>query len=247
MTGTHAQPKARRERRIIERPRLIKLLDDCEARIILLLAPAGYGKTTLARQWAKTLNGGIWISCTPAHRDVVTFAEDLAIGIDGLGGSSAKVLREHVSAHGNPQRASRTIATALAGQLASSAARWIVIDDYHELTDSPVEHAVAVLHERSDVRLLVISRARPPWARARAVLYGQIDELTRDALAMTDAESAELLGTHSGVVSVAKQAEGWPAVLALAAAADSTLRGMFFPARSTVILPKNSFKVHLYR
>ena len=68
MTATHAKPKARRERRIIERPRLIKLLDECEARIILLLAPAGYGKTTLARQWAKTLNGAIWISCTPAHR-----------------------------------------------------------------------------------------------------------------------------------------------------------------------------------
>ena len=86
MTAPHAQPKARRERRIIERPRLIKLLDECEARIILLLAPAGYGKTTLARQWAKTLNGAIWISCTPAHRDVVTFAQDLAAGIDRLRG-----------------------------------------------------------------------------------------------------------------------------------------------------------------
>src|SRR6476659_9798087 len=129
MTGRQ-QPKPRRERRIIERPRLIKLLDDCEARIILLLAPAGYGKTTLARQWAKTLNGAIWISCTPAHRDVVSFAEDLASGIDGLGGNSAKVLREYVSAHGNPQRASRAIAGALADQLVSTDARWIVIDDF---------------------------------------------------------------------------------------------------------------------
>ena len=82
MTAPHAQPKARRERRIIERPRLIKLLDECEARIILLLAPAGYGKTTLARQWAKTLNGAIWISCTPAHRDVAVLAEDLGRSLD---------------------------------------------------------------------------------------------------------------------------------------------------------------------
>src|SRR4051794_3531925 len=221
MTATHTQTKTRRERRIIERPRLIKLLDECEARIILLLAPAGYGKTTLARQWAKTLTGAIWISCTPAHRDVATFAEDMAIGIDTLGASSAKVLREHISAHGNPQRASRSIARALARELESAGAQWIVIDDYHELAESPVEQIVSVLQEQSSARLLVSSRTRPHWARARQVLYGQIDELTRDTLAMTDGESAELLGAHAGSAFVAKQAEGWPAVLTLAAAAES--------------------------
>ncbi|HEX6761959.1 MAG TPA: hypothetical protein VF094_04080, partial [Gaiellaceae bacterium] len=51
----------RRERGLIERPRLTKMLDECEARVILLLAPAGYGKTTLARQWVKTLSGAIWV------------------------------------------------------------------------------------------------------------------------------------------------------------------------------------------
>ncbi|HSC92158.1 MAG TPA: hypothetical protein VLB86_10940, partial [Gaiellaceae bacterium] len=39
------------QRHIIERPRLTKLLDESNARVILLVAPAGYGKTTLARQW----------------------------------------------------------------------------------------------------------------------------------------------------------------------------------------------------
>ena len=36
---------------IIKRPRLTRLLDETEARVILLVAPAGYGKTTLAREW----------------------------------------------------------------------------------------------------------------------------------------------------------------------------------------------------
>ena len=39
---------------IIKRPRLTKLLDESEARILLLCAPAGYGKTTLAREWIAT-------------------------------------------------------------------------------------------------------------------------------------------------------------------------------------------------
>jgi len=43
------QPKA--QSYIIKRPRLTKLLDESGARIILLCAPAGYGKTTLAREW----------------------------------------------------------------------------------------------------------------------------------------------------------------------------------------------------
>ena len=44
----------RRRATIIKRPRLTKLLDESEARIILLCAPAGYGKTTLAREWVET-------------------------------------------------------------------------------------------------------------------------------------------------------------------------------------------------
>ena len=35
----------------IERPRLTKLLDEATAPVIMLIAPAGFGKTTLARQW----------------------------------------------------------------------------------------------------------------------------------------------------------------------------------------------------
>src|SRR5437773_11813883 len=46
------QPKA--QSYIIKRPRLTKLLDESEARILLLCAPAGYGKTTLAREWIAT-------------------------------------------------------------------------------------------------------------------------------------------------------------------------------------------------
>ncbi|MGZ8740459.1 MAG: hypothetical protein ACXWZ8_07675 [Gaiellaceae bacterium] len=47
--GILTKPKMRR-RRIIERPRLTRLLDEGQGRIKMLVAPAGYGKTTLARQ-----------------------------------------------------------------------------------------------------------------------------------------------------------------------------------------------------
>jgi len=214
------QGGARRERRIIERPRLIKMLDESQARVILLLAPAGYGKTTLARQWVKTLSGAIWVSATPAHRDVVTLAEDLAAGVDALGGNASKFIREYLSAQSNPQRSARGVAAALADQINEQGVQWIVIDDYHELSALPEsEQVVDVLQRRTSVRFLFASRQRPSWARSREVVYGELSEIGRGELAMTGDESAQLLGRRAELGNLVVQAEGWPAVLALAAAA----------------------------
>src|SRR5581483_11227924 len=62
---------------IIKRPRLTRLLDETDARIILLIAPAGYGKTTLAREW---LSGrpNAWYRGTPSSSDVAALALSLA-------------------------------------------------------------------------------------------------------------------------------------------------------------------------
>ncbi|HST16147.1 MAG TPA: LuxR C-terminal-related transcriptional regulator [Gaiellaceae bacterium] len=214
------QGGVRRERRIIERPRLIKMLDESEARVILLLAPAGYGKTTLARQWVKTLSGAIWVSATPAHRDVVTLAEDLATGVDALGGNASKFIREYLSAQSNPQRSARGVAAALADQINKQKVQWIVIDDYHELSALPeTEQVIQVLQQATSARFLFASRQRPSWARSRQIVYGELSEIGRDHLAMTDAESAQMLGRRTELDTLVTQAEGWPAVLALAAAA----------------------------
>ncbi len=207
----------RRERGIIDRPRLTKMLDECEARVILLLAPAGYGKTTLARQWVKTLSGAIWVSATPAHRDVVTLSEDLAAGIDALGGNASKFIREYLSAQSNPQRAARGVAGALADQINKQRVQWIVIDDYHELGgSSDIESMLEVLYARTSARLLVASRVRPVWATARRMVYAELSEIGRDALAMDAQESFAVLGKRGDLSELLQRAQGWPAVLALA-------------------------------
>jgi LuxR family maltose regulon positive regulatory protein len=219
--GKHEQ-KVGRERRIIERPRLIKLLDESEARIILLLAPAGYGKTTLARQWAKTLNRAIWVSLTPAHRDVVTFAEDIATGIESLGGSATDFIREYLRAQSNPQRSAHGVALELSKQMNEVGVQWLLLDDCHEIAEAT--EAVAMISkvlERLHGRALVSSRVRPPWITPRHVVYGEVHELQRADLAMTNEEADEILGPRADLGRLARQAEGWPAVLGLAAALKS--------------------------
>lgn len=80
---------------IIERPRLIKLMEDSGARVIVLHAPAGYGKTTLARQWCATAGRtAIWLRCTTATSDIAVLAGSLADALSrevpGAGGDLVK-------------------------------------------------------------------------------------------------------------------------------------------------------------
>jgi len=216
------EPNVGRERRIIERPRLIKLLDESEARIILLLAPAGYGKTTLARQWAKTLNRVIWVTLTPAHRDVVTLAEDIATGIESLGGGSTEFIREYLRAQSNPQRAAHGVALELSKQMNDVGVQWLVFDDCQEVSGATEACAlISALTERLDCRMLMSSRERPAWTRSRQVVYGKVSEFGRAELAMTRDEVAEVLGPRTDLTELALQAEGWPAVLGLVAALDA--------------------------
>jgi LuxR family maltose regulon positive regulatory protein len=217
--GNGKTQPGRAPRRIIDRPRLIRLLDESEARIILLLAPAGYGKTTLARQWAKTLNRSIWITLSPAHRDVAVLAESFAGGIDSLSGDAAGFIREYLGAQSNPQRSHRRLADVITRRFEDVRPQWLVLDDYHELLGSEeAEELVSRLIDGTSARCLIASRHRPTWARPRREVYGELTKIGRELLAMNDAESAELLGPGKSRVALGRQAEGWPAVLALAAA-----------------------------
>ena len=189
-------------------------------RSILLLAPAGYGKTTLAQQWVRTLDRSIWLSCTPAHRDVVTLASDLADRLERFVDTAPKAVGEYLRAQETPQRSSRRIGSILAEHVEAAGVQWIVVDDYHEVIEAPeAEELVDVLQREASSRLIIASRLRPKWATARRIVYGEIHEVTRDMLAMTEQESLAMLGRSNGFAQLARQAEGWPAVLALAAGA----------------------------
>jgi ATP/maltotriose-dependent transcriptional regulator MalT len=95
----------------------------------------------------------------------------------------------------------------------------VVIDDYHWLAaSSPSEALIERLVELECINLLIASRVRPMWATARRLLYGKVLELTQSALAMTPDEASEVFDA-SGIdgLELAASAQGWPAVIGLAA------------------------------
>ena len=83
------------------------------------------------------------------------------------------------------------------------------------------------LFDRLDVRLVVGSRSRPSWATARAEIYGDLLEIGPDDLALTD-RGKRGRACRDAPPLFAKdfltKANGWPAVIGLAAVARSTRR-----------------------
>src|SRR5439155_13286058 len=76
------------------------------------------------------------------------------------------------------------------------------------------------------LNLMIASRQRPAWATARRLLYGEIREIGRAALAMTTEEASIVLAGRRPVREVeglAALADGWPAVIGLAALTGSAI------------------------
>src|SRR6266581_6947966 len=92
-----------RSHRLVQRPRLMTLLDETQSRHIVLVAPAGYGKTTLARQWfTRRERKAVWFRAGPASTDVAALAYGLAqTAEDVLKGAGAR-LQEHLRMSHSP-------------------------------------------------------------------------------------------------------------------------------------------------
>lgn len=208
-------------RRHVRRPRLTRLLDASTAQAIILNAPAGYGKTSLAAEWLIDRPQVAWYRATPASADLAAFSVGISDVVAPIVPGAGDRVRQRLRVAEAPERAARPLAELLAEDLADwPPDSWLVVDDYHLVVDSaPVEEFVDWLLTLAPLRVLVTTRRRPAWASARRVLYGEIAEITKEQLAMTNDEAAHVLQGRSTetVRALVAQAQGWPVVLGLAA------------------------------
>ncbi|HYB46634.1 MAG TPA: hypothetical protein VED20_04645 [Streptosporangiaceae bacterium] len=208
----------------VPRPRLMARLDEGLARgLILACAPAGYGKTVLLADWARS--GGhpvAWLSLDAGDNDPARFWRHAVAALDracpGAGGRLAPLL-------GPPAPASfQGLVTALINDLAADEAV-VVLDDYHVIGSPQVHESVAFLaeHRPAGVCVVLASRSDPPLPLARLRARGQLTEMRVAELRFTPAEAAELLQQaasalpDASVVALAARTEGWAAGLRLAA------------------------------
>jgi ATP/maltotriose-dependent transcriptional regulator MalT len=208
-------------RRIIRRPRLTSLLNESSARIRLLVAPAGYGKTTLAREWLnEPRRRDAWYLGEAASADVAALAIGIAEAAAEIVPSAGKRMRDRLRSTRKPEDDVGILAELFAEDMQRwPEDAWLVVDDYQCAMDAPAsERFVCLLAQQTPIQMLITSRRRPSWAAARQVLYGEIQEIDRRALAMEDGEAKAVLCPKSGSIEeLLVRARGWPAVIGLAA------------------------------
>jgi LuxR family maltose regulon positive regulatory protein len=207
---------------IIERPRLIaRLAEGGGSRVSVLAAPAGYGKTTLARQWSKRQTGPCaWYRTTRASGDIAL----LAVQLDDLLASIAPDLPREpgkVASIASVNATPKPLAGAILRSFkALTQDVLLVVDEWEAAGTDEAEELLSMLVEGLDIRFLITTRTRPDWFTPRLEVYGEGLEIGVDELAMTEDEATRVLaaaGAVAGRARLMRTADGWPAVLGLAA------------------------------
>ncbi len=204
-------------RRIVQRTRLLEILDQSDRRTFILLAPAGYGKTTLARQWIERVGGG-WVQVTAASGDIPVLARDLAAAVAQVGSFDTQRVEIALQAARTPSDQASIVARTILSHFSGPVGAWLVLDDYQFVVGNhAAEELVSRLERSGKFRFLVTSRERPKWATSRQRVHLEISELDASELALDEAEVAQLLPPDRRTAALRRRARGWPAVIGLAA------------------------------
>ena len=214
-----------RRRRLLERPRLIRALDRSRARVRMLVAGPGFGKTILAEQWAAEGRRVAWIRSRRSSADVAVLARQMAAaGAEILPGCDRR-LGERLNATADPAGELGVLVDLLSEDFGSwPDDAWIVIDDYQHIRESATSEAfVERMIQQSPLQVLISTRDRPSWVSTRSILYGDVLEIGQSMLAMSEEEVSEMLAgvrdeMSSGLLALAG---GWPAVIGLASLTTS--------------------------
>ncbi|HMI24823.1 MAG TPA: AAA family ATPase [Streptosporangiaceae bacterium] len=183
---------------LVPRPRLAERLDEGLARgVMLVCAPAGYGKTVLLADWARRGPQPVaWLSLDVGDNDPARFWRHGVAALD----RSRPGLAERVGPLlGPPAPASyEGLVTALINELAAGSdavQALLVLDDYHLIDSEAVHTSLGFLleHRPPGLNLVLASRSDPPLALARLRGRGQLTELRAAELRFTADEAAALL------------------------------------------------------
>ena len=192
--------------------------------VVSVVAPAGYGKTTLLSQWAER-NGQAfaWVSVDEEDNDpkvLLTYVAEALNAVEPVGERVFDALASPGSS------VPGSVVPRLGHAFASmSSPVVLVLDDVHLLHDAECRAALSVLadHVPAGSRLALAGRAEPPVRVARLRAEGKIVEIGAADLSLTREEASLLLRAaevalgEDDVAELHRRTEGWAAGLYLAA------------------------------
>ena len=216
--------------KIVPRTNLRTALDQelTHYKLILISAPAGYGKTTLLAEWARASSLPVaWLSITGEEDDVERFLRYLLAAWEML---QPDIVNTPVGILLGSQMPDIKAVLSAFINAANQAPDHIVfvLDDYHLIEDTSIHDAVTFLldHMPAKLHFILASRSDPPLPLARYRARRQLLEMRAGDLHFTPEETEDFLKRSMGldlspgeVASLHAETEGWVAGLQLAALA----------------------------
>jgi LuxR family maltose regulon positive regulatory protein len=225
---------------LIERPRLLSVASQLSGkRLAVVKGPAGFGKTSLAVAWLQQLqqsgNAVAWLTIDPDDDEPATFlfyvSHALQRACEGVGAAAIALIQETFLI--NP----RAIVSTLMNDLADVDGEvYLVLEDYHWVTDPDIHETVAFFLRRapSHCHVLLTTRTEPPLPLASLRAQNQLLEIDASALRFDLQETQNFLESEepgtlipSDVRLLHEKTEGWPAALRIVASTSIQLRQDF--------------------
>ena len=225
-------------RLVLTRARLVGWLEQqAHARVILLTAEAGYGKSTLLNDFARRSDlACIWYRLETSDGDWITFLSYMVASLRGAVpgfGQATEALLRNVAAMGSSRELVLAQFLSDLGEVGSSELL-VILDDYHLVGESAdVRMIVGRLIDRAPegMRFVLAGRGRPNLAFGRMIAQGRVAELTTQDLRFSRPEIEELFATaylqpldQRAREVVAERTQGWAASLQLVAASIAVSR-----------------------
>lgn len=210
---------------LVKRPRLLATMEAAaRARLCLLIAPPGYGKTTILGQWgdqvARSGQPLAWLTLDEADGDPRQFLSYIVFALARAGVAMGRLL-----AHAEQGLVEITLDGCLvmmARALGEAERRTVlVLDDYHrpanDALDALIVKMIQVFPENSTI--VLSSRTRPGIGVPQLLAAGLATEINAEPLRLTRAETRQLLDIHledAELEALLDHTEGWPVAMQLA-------------------------------
>lgn len=227
ITKTHI-PQVRHA--LVGRPELRRLLDEgMRAKLTLISAPSGYGKSTALSEWALNReNLAAWVSLDKQDDDWIAFwratVESIRNRVDGFGRTVLPLLAEGPTSSAVSREPTMTALLNELEQLAEELA--ILFDDYHLITVPAIHQSISYLIERlpNSIHVYIASRSDLPFPTGKWFAEGKLLRITTEQLRFRPEEAAvffrettELRLTADQLDQLYGHTEGWITGLRLAA------------------------------
>ena len=192
--------------------------------IVSVVAPAGYGKTTLLSQWAEGSGQPVaWVSADDKDNDPRVLLTYVARALDAVQPVDDPVFDALASpASSVPGSVVPRLCNAFASMTVPV---MLILDDVHLVRNTECRAALSVLadHIPTESRLVLGGRDEPPLRVARLRAEGRILEIGPSDLALTREEAtlllraAEVMPSENDIAELHRRTEGWAVGLYLGA------------------------------